>query len=240
VIGQLAAKHDLWVIEDAAQALGATYNGRPLGTVGDFGAFSFHETKNVISGEGGSLHVNDPDLVGVAEIVREKGTNRSSFFRGEVDKYGWVSLGSSFLPSEVTAAVLLAQLEAMDEIQAKRLARWNQYEDRLDPLAASGRIGRACLPNYASNIAHLYFITLASLAERTALVDWLKERGIAAAFHYQSLHASRFYAEWHDGRPLRHADRFTDTLLRLPLFGDLTFDEVDQVCDAIYDFFAQH
>jgi dTDP-4-amino-4,6-dideoxygalactose transaminase len=237
-IGNVARRHGLRVVEDAAQAIESFWNGRPLGTLGDLAAFSFHETKNLISGEGGSLHVNDPDLVTRAEIVREKGTNRSSFFRGEVDKYGWVDIGSSFLPSEVTAAFLYAQLQACDQIQVRRVAIWNRYHTQLRPLADQGLLELPRIPNGATNNAHMYYVVCRSLRERTALVAALKAKGVTAVFHYQSLHASRYFRALHDGRELPNADRYTDQLLRLPMFYELTDNQVDQVCDAVQEFYA--
>jgi len=237
-IGDIARRYGLRVVEDAAQAIESFWKGRPLGTIGDLAAFSFHETKNLISGEGGSLHVNAPELVTRAEIVREKGTNRSSFFRGEVDKYGWVDIGSSFLPSDVTAAFLYAQLEACERIQAKRLAIWDRYHLQLKPLADKGFLEVPKVPSGATNNAHMYYVLCRSLPERTALVAALKAKGVMAVFHYQSLHASQYFRAQHDGRPLPNADRYTDQLLRLPLFYELTYSQVDQVCDALLTFFT--
>lgn len=238
-IMEIATRHGLRVVEDAAQAIDSFHRGRPLGTLGDMAAFSFHETKNLISGEGGSLHINDSDLVSRAEIVREKGTNRSSFFRGEVDKYGWVDMGSSYLPSDVTAAFLYAQLEACDRIQARRQAIWARYQQRLAGVEQAGDIALPSIPAHASNNAHMFYLVCQSLQVRTALIERLKAAKVMAVFHYQSLHASRFYAAQHDGRPLPHADRYTDCLLRLPLFFELTDEQVDLVCDVIRDFFGQ-
>ena len=238
IIG-IAKRHGLRVVEDAAQAIDSFHRGRPLGTLGDMGAFSFHETKNLIAGEGGSLHVNDSALVSRAEVVREKGTNRSSFFRGEVDKYGWVDVGSSFLPSDVTAAFLYAQLEACDRIQARRQAIWARYQHRLASIEKAGDLALPNIPAHASNNAHMFYLVCQSLEVRTALIERLKAAKVMAVFHYQSLHASRFYAAQHDGRRLPHADRYTDCLLRLPLFFELTDEQVDLVCDVIRDFFGQ-
>jgi dTDP-4-amino-4,6-dideoxygalactose transaminase len=235
----LTKGRDIKIVEDAAQSIAASYKGQPLGTLGDFGAFSFHETKNIICGEGGSLHVNRADAVTRAEIIREKGTNRSSFFRGEVDKYGWVDLGSSYLPSELVAAYLLAQLEQIDRIQDNRLRIWNRYDDRLRPMAALGHFDAAHIPNFASNNAHMYYLTLPNVSARSALIDHLKSKGIQAVFHYQSLHKSQYFADKHDGRSLPEADRYSDTLIRLPLFADLQLDQVDQICDVIMEFYKR-
>lgn len=239
IIGDVAKRHGLRVVEDAAQAIASTFRGRPLGSIGDLAAFSYHETKNIISGEGGSLHVNDAALVHRAEIIREKGTNRSAFFRGEIDKYGWVDLGSSFLPSELIAAFLLAQLEEMGRIQERRLMLWRAYDERLSQSAAvrDGRLHTPEIPKYASNCAHMYYVVCNSLETREALMESLKAQGFGSAFHYQSLHASRYFAGRHDGRPLPNADRYTDCLLRLPLFHDLTVDDVARLCHTVDEHF---
>jgi dTDP-4-amino-4,6-dideoxygalactose transaminase len=235
----IAERHGLWIVEDAAQGIASSYRGRPLGTLGDLAAFSFHETKNVISGEGGSLQVNRPDLVERAEIVREKGTNRSAFFRGEIDKYGWVDVGSSFLPSELVAAYLLAQLESVDEIQALRLAVWSRYDHRLRAIAEAKGIQAPHVPNYASNNAHMYYLVLPSLDARDRFLAYLRSRNIHATFHYQSLHRSRYFEERHDGRSLPQADRYSDCLVRLPLYAEMSTDDVDRVCDAAATFFTE-
>lgn len=238
VLSGIARQHGLRVVEDAAQGIASSYRGRPLGSIGDLGAFSFHETKNIIAGEGGALHVNDPALVQRAEIIREKGTNRSAFFRGEIDKYGWVDIGSSFLPSELIAAFLLAQLEALDRIQARRLAIWQTYNARLGPLAATAPdvFQTPVIPNYAINNAHMYYLVCGSLAMRTELAAELKQNGFSAVFHYQSLHKSVYFADQHDGRALPNSDRYSDCLLRLPFFHDLSLDDVSRLCDVIEGF----
>ena len=233
----LAEKHHLMVVEDAAQAIDATYKGRPLGGIGHLGCFSFHETKNIISGEGGALIVNDERFLRRAEIIWEKGTNRAEFFRGEVNKYGWVDVGSSFLPSEIIAAFLYAQLEHLDEIQAKRKSLWTAYFEGLSPLAKPGCLTLPNIPPYASNNAHMFYVVCASLEERTALIEHLKQNGILAVFHYLTLHKSPFYAAKHDGRELPHADRFADCLVRLPMYYDLTLTLVEEVCAQIRQFF---
>ena len=235
-LGALAAEHQLFVIEDAAQAIASSYKGRALGTFGQFAAFSFHETKNVISGEGGALHVNDERFFQAAEVVREKGTNRSAFFRGDVDKYGWVSLGSSYLPSEMIAAFLLAQLEAIDAIQEKRLAIWARYRRRLALIEDGGRVRLPMLPNFATNNAHMFYLTCADPETRTGLIAHLRAHDIMATFHYQALHASPYFAATHGSRPLPHAARYSDTLVRLPLYADLSTEEVDRVCDRVIEF----
>lgn len=236
-LAALAQRHDLMIVEDAAQGIASHYRGRPLGTLGDFGAFSFHETKNIVSGEGGALQVNRADKVRQAEIVREKGTDRSAFFRGEVNKYGWVSLGSSYLPSEIIAAFLLAQLEDVDAIQAKRLAAWQVYADRMTPLATAGRLTLPAIPNYATNNAHMFFLLCDSLAERTALLAHLKASEIHATFHYQALHASPFFAG-RDTADAPNALRYSDTLVRLPLFAELDGTEAARIADCVAAFYA--
>ena len=234
----LARQHNLLVVEDAAQAIDATYKGRPLGGIGHLGAFSFHETKNVISGEGGALVVNDDRFARRAEIIWEKGTNRAEFFRGEVNKYGWVDVGSSFLPSEIIAAFLYAQLEHLDAIQAKRKQLWQTYFKELSGLANQGLVALPTIPKEASNNAHMFHLVCRSLAERTALIAHLKSRGIQAVFHYLPLHESPFYAARHDGRALPNAQLFADGLVRLPMFYDLTTDQVAEICAAIREFFG--
>ena len=232
-IMEIADKHRLLVVEDAAQAVDAYYTGRPLGSIGHLAAFSFHETKNIIAGEGGALCINDPRFIRRAEILWEKGTNRAEFFRGEVNKYGWVDIGSSFLPSEVVSAFLWAQLESMDGIQAKRKALWERYYALLKPLADEGRFTLPDLPDYATNNAHMFYLVCHSLEERSALIGKLKENGILAVFHYLSLHSSPYYAPKHDGRALPECDRYADCLVRLPLYYDLSLEDVDRICNII-------
>ena len=237
-IQAVADRYNLAVVEDAAQAIDSYYKGKPLGSLGELAAFSFHETKNIISGEGGMLAINDPRYAQRAEIIREKGTNRSSFFRGEVDKYGWVDIGSSFLPSDIIAAFLWAQLEHLTSIQARRKAIWQRYYDAFAPLAAQG-LGLPQLPDYATNNGHMFYLLTRDLAERTALIDYLKQRQILPVFHYLSLHTSSFYATKHDGRPLPWADHYTDCLLRLPLYYELHPELQQRVIDGVFDFYAR-
>lgn len=230
----VAKKHDLLVVEDAAQAVDSYYKGRPLGSIGHLAAFSFHETKNITAGgEGGLLVVNDERFVRRAEIIWEKGTNRAEFFRGEVNKYGWVDMGSSFLPSEVNAAFLWAQLENIDDIQSKRKALWNRYYERLKPLAEQGRFTLPDIPEYATNNAHMFYLVLPSLEARTGLLAYLKEHEVYAVFHYLSLHSSEYYKNRHDGRALPECDRYADCLVRLPLFYDLKIEDVERICELI-------
>ena len=234
----VAKKHDLLVVEDAAQAIDSYYKGRPLGSIGHLAAFSFHETKNITAGgEGGLLVVNDERFVRRAEIIWEKGTNRAEFFRGEVNKYGWVDMGSSFLPSEVNAAFLWAQVENIDDIQAKRKLLWNTYWELLQPLAQQGRFSLPDIPEYATNNAHMFYLMLPDLEQRTALIKYLKDNGICAVFHYLSLHSSEYYRSRHDGRSLPQCDRYADCLVRLPLFYDLSVDSVKQICETISTYY---
>lgn len=232
-IMEIAGKHNLLVVEDAAQAIDSYYKGRPLGTIGHLSCFSFHETKNIISGEGGMLCINDARFIRRAEIIWEKGTNRAEFFRGEVNKYGWCDIGSSFLPSEVIAAFLWAQIESMDEIQAKRKSLWNKYYELLEPLAEKGRFRLPEIPDYATNNAHMFYLVFNSLEERTALIKKLRENDILAVFHYLSLHSSEFYKDKHDGRSLPECDRYADCLVRLPMYYDLTEGDVNKICEII-------
>ncbi|HTI89485.1 MAG TPA: dTDP-4-amino-4,6-dideoxygalactose transaminase [Puia sp.] len=236
-IMQLSGKYKIPVVEDAAQAVDAFYKGRPLGSIGNLAAFSFHETKNIQCGEGGMLVINDENLVKRAEIIREKGTNRSAFFRGETDKYGWVDIGSSFLPSEITAAFLYAQLENLREIQRQRKNIWERYEAAFRPIAEQGRIGLPFLPSYATNNAHMFYILCRDLGERSELIRTLKEKNILSVFHYLSLHNSPYYKEKHDGRELAYSDQYTDRLLRLPLFYELTEDDQSKVIETVLGFF---
>ena len=237
-IMEVAKKHNLLVVEDAAQAIDSYYKGRPLGGIGHLAAFSFHETKNITAGgEGGLLVINDERFVRRAEIIWEKGTNRAEFFRGEVNKYGWVDMGSSFLPSEVNAAFLWAQVENIDDIQAKRKALWDRYYERLKPLAEQGKFTLPDIPEYASNNAHMFYIVLPNLDARTELLKYLKTNGVGAVFHYLSLHSSEYYKSRHDGRDLPQCDRYADCLVRLPLFYDLSLDTVNEICDLISTYY---
>lgn len=235
---EIAGKHQIPVVEDAAQAIDAWYLDRPLGGIGQLAAFSFHETKNIISGEGGMLSVNDPALFSRAEILREKGTNRSAFFRGEIDKYGWVDIGSSFLPSEIIAAFLYAQLEQLEEIQSLRHAIWNRYHEGLASLEAASKLSRPVVPAYARHNAHMYYILCNDLEERTRLIDHLKKNNINAVFHYLSLHKSPFYQGKYQGPDLPNSDRYTDTLLRLPFFNHLPEADQNRVIDSIHQFYT--
>lgn len=239
---ELADKHGVYLIEDAAQAIDSEFKWEDgttsaLGSIGHLGTFSFHETKNIQCGEGGALLINDDRFADRAEIIWEKGTNRAAFWRGEVDKYGWVDLGSSFLPSELSAAFLYAQLEKMEEIQSRRKYIWNRYQTGLEQSARLGNFETPYIPEYATNNAHMYYLVCRSLDERTALIDYLKKREIHAVFHYLSLHKSPYYSGKHDGRELLNSDRYADCLVRLPLHLDLDESDVDRIVDEIVRFY---
>jgi dTDP-4-amino-4,6-dideoxygalactose transaminase len=230
-IMDLANKYNLYVIEDAAQAVDSFFTGKDgvkkaLGSIGHLAAFSFHETKNIISGEGGMLAINDNQFIARAEIIWEKGTNRSAFFKGEVDKYGWVDIGSSFLPSEIIAAFLWAQLENLETIQAKRKEIWNNYYIKLKDWANANDIKLAFIPEFATNNAHMFFLICTSTEQRAWIIEKLKENHILSVFHYLSLHKSPYYIEKHDGRLLLETDRYSECLLRLPMFFELDSDLV--------------
>lgn len=227
----LAQRHGIAVVEDAAHAIEATWNGRPLGTIGDLATFSFHETKNIISGEGGMLALNDERYVRRAEIIREKGTNRSAFFRGEVDKYNWVDIGSSYLPSDIIAAYLYAQAEVIETIQAQRIAIWHRYNKAFSHLQAWG-VGLPKVSEWASNNAHMYYLLMPSLEVRSAFIDAMKQAGVLTVFHYQPLHLSPYYAARHDGRILSQCMRYSDTLVRLPVFYELTDQQQERVIES--------
>lgn len=238
---EIAKRHHLTVVEDAAQGVMSSYKGKALGTLGDFGCYSFHETKNYSMGEGGAILIRDPEKISEAEILREKGTNRSQFFRGQIDKYTWVDYGSSFLPSELNAAYLMAQLDQADEINNARLARWEQYYRLLSPLAAEGRIELPVIPEGCVHNAHMFYIKTGDLEERQALIQALREQGILAVFHYIPLHSSpagkkfgRFHGED------RYTTRESERLLRLPMYYSLTEENVNDVVSVIEEFYRTH
>jgi len=234
----LAEKHDIFVVEDAAQAIDATYKGQPLGGIGHLAAFSFHETKNLISGEGGLLIVNDPQFAARAEIIWEKGTNRAAFFRGEVDKYGWVDVGSSFLPSEIVAAFLYAQLENVRAIQQQRIRLWNNYFRALSEFAALGYFSLPKIPDYASKNGHLFHLTFPEASKRSGFIQAMRQAGIHSVFHYLSLHKSPFFADQYAGPDLPNCDHFADCLVRLPLFFGLTDEEQVYIISKIKAHFS--
>ncbi|MBQ9991327.1 MAG: dTDP-4-amino-4,6-dideoxygalactose transaminase [Lachnospiraceae bacterium] len=239
-IMELAAKHGLWVIEDAAQGIMSTYKGKALGTFGEFGCFSFHETKNYSMGEGGALLIREEKDIEEAEILREKGTNRSKFHRGQIDKYTWVNQGSSYLPSDMNAAYLWAQLEMAEEINSARLSLWNNYYERLLPLKEAGYLELPVIPESCVHNAHMFYLKVKDIEERTALIEKLKEKGIMAVFHYIPLHSApaglkfgRFHGE--DVYTTRESER----LLRLPMYYGLKGEQVEEICDAVKEFFER-
>lgn len=239
-IMEIANRHNVLIVEDAAQAIDSFYKGRPLGGIGHFGCFSFHETKNVTAGgEGGLLVINDERFIRRAEIIWEKGTNRAEFFRGMVNKYGWVDTGSSFLPSEINTAFMLAQLEHLDEIQNRRKIIWNMYYNGLKNLSQEGFIQLPDMPEYATNNAHMFYFVCRNLEERTKLLAYLKENGILAVFHYLSLHLSGYNKNHSDYIPkLPNCDRFADCLVRLPMFYELKDEDVKTIVKFINVFFS--
>lgn len=234
-IMEFADEHGIIVVEDAAHSVDSYYKGKPLGSIGHLGAFSFHETKNISSGEGGMLVINDDRFIRRAEIIWEKGTNRAEFYRGMVNKYGWCDIGSSFLPSEFNAAYLWAQLEHLDNIQNKRRYIWEKYDNEIRGKIDS-RIVIPELPEYATNNAHMYYMLCPSLDFRTKLMSFLKDKGIQTTFHYLPLHSSSYYIGRHDGRILPNCDRYSDTLLRLPLYYELTDNQLDYIIKTILSF----
>lgn len=238
-IMEIAKRHHLAVIEDAAQGIMSTYKGKALGTIGDFGCFSFHETKNYSMGEGGALLIRDQKYVEDAEIIREKGTNRSKYYRGQIDKYTWINYGSSYLPSDMNAAYLYAQLEIAEEINSARLSLWDRYYEKLKPLAEAGRIELPTVPQGCVHNAHMFYIKTTDIEERTALKAFLAEKEILAVFHYIPLHTApagmkfgRFHGED------RYTTRESERLLRLPMYYGLKDEEVDYICDAVKAFYA--
>ena len=237
-IMDIAKRHNLVVVEDAAQGVNAFYKGRALGSIGDYGCFSFHETKNYSMGEGGAILINRPEQIEDAEIIREKGTDRSRFFRGQVDKYTWVNIGSSFLPSDINAAYLMAQLEMADEINENRLQSWTRYNEGLQDLAQEGVIELPYIPEECAHNAHMFYIKTKDMEERKALISYLKERDIAAVFHYVPLHSApaglrfgRFHGED------RYTTKESERLLRLPMYYNLSESDQQKVIDAVHGFF---
>lgn len=238
-IMEIADRYDLAVIEDAAQGIMSSYKGKALGTMGNFGCFSFHETKNYSMGEGGALLIRDKKDVEEAEIIREKGTNRSKYYRGQIDKYTWMNYGSSYLPSDMNAAYLYAQLEMAEKMNEARLAVWNRYYENLEPLAAAGKVELPTVPEGCVHNAHMFYIKAADLEERTALIAYLKEQGILSVFHYIPLHSApaglrfgRFHGED------KYTTRESERLARLPMYYGLDEDKADYICDTIKAFYA--
>ena len=239
VINDIAKRHNLFVIEDAAQGMCATYKGKSLGTLGDFGAYSFHETKNYSMGEGGAILLNNKKYLEMAEIVREKGTNRNQFFRGQVDKYTWVDKGSSFLPSEINAAYLWAQLEVAEEIKKDRMNSWNMYYDGLKDIEARGYISLPHIPEECEHNAHMFYVKVKDLEERTNLLKYLKDNGILAVFHYVPLHSSAAGIKY--GR-FAGEDKYTtsesERLLRLPMYYGLREEDIMYIIDRIVNYYV--
>ncbi len=236
-IMELAKKYRLFVVEDAAQAIHSFYKGKPLGSIGHLAAFSFHETKNIISGEGGMLVINDEQFIKRAEIIREKGTNRSQFFRGEINQYNWVDIGSSFLPSDMIAAFLYGQLEQLEKVQEKRMKLWSQYQQAFNDLVVTKKVDLPKIPEYASNNAHIFYLVCKSKEERSQLIEHLSIDGILAVFHYLSLHKSPFYSANHNLVELVNSDNYSERLLRLPLFYDLTNKQQTYIINSIQRFY---
>jgi len=237
-IMQLADKYNLFVIEDAAQAIDSYYKNKPLGGIGHLGVFSFHETKNVISGEGGLLIINDDRFLKRAEILWEKGTNRASFFRGEINKYGWVDTGSSFLPAETTAAFLFAQLENIDTIQKKRIANWHLYYNGLKTLQEQKKIKLPIISQYATNNGHMFYIICKTEQERANLIKHLKDNDIHAVFHYLSLHKSEYIKSQNNNTPvLPMSDFYMEHLLRLPMYYEMIEESINKVINTIKEFY---
>jgi dTDP-4-amino-4,6-dideoxygalactose transaminase len=237
-IMQIAQKHHLKVIEDAAHAIGSLYKDKPLGTIGNFGAFSFHETKNIFSGEGGLLTVNDEQFVKRAEIIWEKGTNRAAFYRGEVDKYNWVDIGSSFLPSDAVAAFLYVQLTDFNQIQTRRKKIWWEYYNQLKPMEEKGFIKCPVIPDYATVNGNMFYLVLNDIGKRDALIDHLKKNGIQAVFHYFPLHSSPYFKDKHDGRPLPNTQKFSDCIIRLPFYNSLKPRQIRFIVEKIKQFYS--
>jgi dTDP-4-amino-4,6-dideoxygalactose transaminase len=236
----LAEKYNLFVVEDAAQAIDSYYKGRPLGSIGHLAAFSFHETKNLISGEGGMLVINDSRFISRAEIIREKGTNRSQFFRGEVDKYSWVDIGSSFLPSDIIAAFLYAQLENIETIQLKRIELWEHYYSNLIHVSKSYSFSLPFINDFATCNGHMFYIVCANSEIRDRLISYLKAQGIQAVFHYLSLHSSLYFSPHYLGAELMQSDRYSNCLLRLPLYFELSLAQVNFICEVIKSFYVNN
>lgn len=239
VIMDIARRHQLMVVEDAAQAIMCTFQGKPLGTIGDFGCFSFHETKNFSMGEGGALLIRDARYIESAEILREKGTDRSKYFRGQVDKYRWQNFGSSYLPSDINAAYLYTQFEMADEINASRIARWNQYYELLLPLKEEGKIELPVVPEGCVHNGHMFYVKTKDMQERTRLIDFLKENGILAVFHYIPLHSAPAgigYGRFHGED--KYTTRESERLLRLPMFYQLTEEQTVYIAGKVKEFYG--
>lgn len=239
-IMKLAEKYNLFVVEDAAHSIDSYYKGKPLGTIGHLSAFSFHESKNINAGEGGMLGINDEHFIKRAEIIWEKGTNRSEFFRGEINKYGWMDLGSSFLPSDILAAYLYAQLENLDKIQERRIKIWNQYCNGLKDLSEKRGFTLPVIPRDGSNNAHMFYLVCNTPEEKDKLLHHLRSQGIGAVFHYLSLHKSPYYEKYYTGEELPNTDRYAECLIRLPLFYELSDAQVNEIIYQVHVFFSKN
>lgn len=237
-IKEITDKNNIYLVEDASQAVNAYYEDKPLGGFGHLSVFSFHSTKNLTCGEGGLLVINDEKLCARAEVIADKGTNRNAFLRGETDAYSWTDLGSSCTPSEITAAFLAAQLERAEEVHHKRLALWNGYYSMLAPFTGAG-FALPEVPAYARHNAHTFYLVCGSREERNALIAWLRGKEVQAVFHYQALHSSPFYKDKYKGGILHHADKYTERLVRLPLYFDLSPAEMQQVSEAVLKFYVK-
>ncbi|MFY0592624.1 MAG: dTDP-4-amino-4,6-dideoxygalactose transaminase [Roseivirga sp.] len=235
IVMELANKNNVFVVEDAAQAIDSYYKDQPLGGIGHLSTFSFHETKNIISGEGGMLVINDERFVERSEIIWEKGTNRNAFFRGEVDKYGWVDIGSSFLPSELVSAFLYAQLENLEDIQKRRTSIWKKYNQLVSQSEVLHTLSFPIAPSYATNNAHMFYLVFDDTSLRSRAIHKFEENNISAVFHYQGLHESSYYMDKHDGRLLPNCRKYSDGLLRLPFYYELSFEEVERVVKVLID-----
>ena len=240
VVMNLAHKYNLLVVEDAAHAINSSFKGKALGSIGHLAAFSFHETKNINCGEGGMLAINDERFIKRAEIIWEKGTNRAEFFRGAINKYEWVDVGSSFLPSEINAAYLYAQIENLEDIQAKRINICEVYYKELQTWSNQNNVRLPFIPDYATNNGHMFYMVCSGLVQRTALIEHLKSNEIYAVFHYLSLHKSFYYRNKYSGGELPNSDHYTDCLLRLPLYYELTEAEIDKIVNTIKHFTFPH
>ena len=237
---EIAKKHNLYVIEDAAQGIMSTYKGKPLGTIGDYGTYSFHETKNIVMGEGGALIIKDDKKFEEAEMLREKGTNRKQFFKGFVDKYSWQIPGSSYLPSDVLAAILYGQLERFEEIQGKRISIWNRYNNALKKYADENLITLPYIPDYATNNAHMYYIILHSEKDRSEFINFMKQNEIATPFHYIPLHLSNVGLKYgYKKGDLPVTEEYADRLVRLPLYADMTDEEVENIIIKLKTYFEK-
>jgi len=241
IIMALSEKHHLYVVEDTAQAIDSFFTGhdgirKPLGSIGHFGCFSFHETKNIHCGEGGMLVINNERYLKRAEIIWEKGTNRAEFFRGKVDKYNWVDIGSSYLPSEINAAFLYAQAQVINRIQIRRKQIWNIYYENLEPYLKEGWFKLPTITGYATNNAHMFYLTCNSLEDRNNLISFMRQSEIMAIFHYQSLHKSPYYLEKHDGRELLNCDKYSNCLIRLPMYYELEEKDLNKIINTIIKF----